>query len=97
MPNYFITDYIFEKKTEKDIFYIKDKELKKIERKISKANNKLFKFINQRVHPRSRKRLKQLIEKNYSLMDEQFYRQCKLCYSNGFTDGIKLILSNLSH
>lgn len=90
-----ITDYIFENKVEKKLFNEDDQELEKYEKKMSKANDKMFCFINQRVHPRSRKRLKQLIEENDSLMCLYFNRQGQIYYNSGFTDGINLILSIL--
>ena len=53
--------YLYYKKLEDELFKFEDSTLSELEDNITKSNNKLFNFINKRVHPRSKNKLKHLI------------------------------------
>lgn len=95
MPKNRITDFIFERKEEYNLFSFKDVELDEVDKKITKSENIIGKFIKKRVHPKSRKRLQDLINNHLDYMFEYNYVQGKLYYNSGFKDGIILMLSVL--
>lgn len=90
-----IPDYIFNWKELNKLFNINDEELGELDKKTSIANKKLHCFINQKVHPKIRRKLKKLIEDNENNLIQYCYREGQIYYNTGFTDGVQFILSIL--
>lgn len=90
-----ISDYIFKWKELNNLFDKDDNELDSLDKKISKTNKELSDFIDKKVHPKIRKRLKALIEDDNDNLIGYCYREGQLYYNAGFKDGMKLILSIL--
>lgn len=96
MENADLIDLLFDKQEDDDIFNFKDNLLEELDNKIERDSNKLNTFIDRRVHPKTRRNLKELIRKSETSIDEYNRRENQLYYKNGVTDGVKLILKLLS-
>lgn len=96
MENDDIIDLLFEKKGDEDLFVLEDKELNKLNNKVEMSNKEMLKFIDARVHPKSRDKLKELITEYSNANYDYLHRENQLFYRNGISDGIELILISLS-
>lgn len=83
----------FEKMEDADAFDIKDAELDRLRKENSKISEKLYKFIDQRVHPKSRKELTDIVEKRNGITSDFYARENTLYYKNGFLQGMYVIIS----
>lgn len=72
---------------------ITSEELEKYIRKRKQDSEQLYNFINQKVHPKIRNKLLQLIEKYNNYYSDQNCCENKLYYKAGFSDGAKMLLT----
>ncbi len=86
-------ELVFEKMEDSDAFDMKDRELDRLRKENSKISEKLYKFIDQRVHPKSRKKLIDIIEERNSRTSDYYIRENQLYYKNGFLQGMYVIIS----
>lgn len=93
--DYNVFDLLFEKKEEEDKFVMQDEKLLRYRRKVSESSEKLYKCIDDKVHPRCREELKKLIENRNNDISDSYYRQFQLYYKHGIIDGINIILNVL--
>lgn len=91
-----IIDFLFDKKDEDQLFLLEDTELKKLDNKITMVNNEISKFIEKRVHPKSRKKLRRLLRDYSNAIFVHVARENELYYKYGVSDGVKFITSSLS-
>ena len=70
-------------------------ELKKHLKKKTKDTESLFKFIDEKVHPKIRKELNFLIEKCNEDNSDITCSKNQLYYEAGFSEGVKMILGVL--
>ncbi len=88
-----IFDLLFEKKEEEDKFEMKDEKLLKYRKKVSESSEKLYRYINDKVHPRCREELKKLMENRNNAISDSYYREFQIYYKYGIIDGINIMLS----
>ena len=86
-----IISILFEKKIDSDMFNFSSEELTRWEKAKRKYSDELFMFIGQRVHPKSQKKIEQLVEKYLEAKNQCFYIENKMYYKSGFVDGMNLI------
>lgn len=91
-----IIDYLFDKKNEEELLDLDDAELKVLNHTIIKVNDEITKFIDRKVHPKSRKKLKKLIFKYSNSIFSYLHKENELIYKNGVADGVKFIITVLS-
>lgn len=70
-------------------------ELKNYTQKRIKDSDELFNFIDKKVHPKIREKLKWLIERYNSDFSDITCSENKLYYKAGFSDGAKMLLTVL--
>lgn len=90
---YFI--YCLKKKEEEDKFVMKDEKLLKYRKKVSECSEKLYNYINKRIHPECREELKRIIENRNNAMSDSYYREYQIYYKYGIIDGMNIILSTI--
>lgn len=86
---------LFEKKEEEDKFLMKDEKLLKYRKKVSECSEKLYDYINRRVHPGCREELRRIIENRNNAMSDSYYREYQIYYKYGIIDGMNIILSTI--
>ena len=86
-----IISLIFEKKEDDELFYFNCEEKSKCEDSKNRISKELFDFIEERVHQKSKMKLKILIEKYIDAMIEYCYIENKMYYKEGFKDGISIM------
>lgn len=91
-----IIDFLFNKKEDEELFCLEDEELKSLDHKVDIADKELYKFIDSKVHPKLRKKLKHLLLEYSNAMCVYLRQENALFYKNGVSDGIKLIMVGLS-
>ena len=84
-------DLVFDKMEDENAFDIKDAELNILRRESSQMSDKLYKFINKRVHPKSRRELISFIERNGIIYD-YYTRENKIYYKSGFLQGMYIVI-----
>lgn len=95
MPKNRITDFIFERKEDYNLFDFKDNELDEVDKKITKSENNIGNCIKREYILKVEKKLQDLINNHLDYMYEYNYVQGKLYYNSGFKDGVILMLSIL--
>lgn len=96
MPKKDIIDFLFDKQVDDDLFSLSDEVLESLDTKIEMTDNRINKFINKRVHPKSRSTLYSLLRQKEKSVLENSSRENRLFYRNGISDGISLMLIALS-
>ena len=96
MENNDIIDFFFDKKIEDNLFLLEDAELERLENKKTIAEKEISKFIDKRVHPKSRKKLRKLLLKYNDAVFVSIARENQLYYKSGVSDGVKFITTALS-
>ena len=90
-----ILNFLYSKKEEDKLFIFNTPELKEIDNEITIADEKITKFINSKIHPKCRNKLKNLISEYTDLIYDYDDEQNELFYREGFADGMKMILISL--
>ena len=85
---------LYDKKEYDGLMNFDDEEITKISHQISDVEKEINLVMDKRVHPYTREKLDKLIEKQKDLLYTYFYKENKLIYEGGVTDGIDLIISN---
>lgn len=88
--------YLYYKKLEDELFKFEDSTLSELEDNITKSNNKLFRFINKRVHPRSKNKLKYLVNDYINNIFARIQKENEMYYVTGFEDGIRFVIDIFS-
>lgn len=88
--------YLYYKKLEDALFKFEDSKLGELEDNITISNNKLFNFINKRVHPRSKNKLKHLINDYINNIFASIQKENEMYYVTGFEDGIRFVVDIFS-
>ena len=91
-----IIDFLYEKKAEDGTFSLDDSILSELDNKIDKCTNDITNFINNRVHPKSRIKLRSILNKKENTQYDYAIREKKLLYKDGVRDGMQLVLIALS-
>lgn len=86
-------DLLFEKMEDSDTFDMKDKELEVCRKEDIHSSDNLYRFIKQKVHPKSRKELYSLLEKRTETTSNYYFRENQLYYKNGFLQGMYVMMS----
>ncbi|MBS5857891.1 MAG: hypothetical protein KIC60_05335 [Clostridium sp.] len=86
-------DLLFEKMEDSDAFDMRDEELELCRKEDIKSSDNLYKFINQKVHPKSRRELYRLLEKRTETTSNYYFRENQLYYKNGFLQGMYVMMS----
>ena len=86
---YDILDILYDKKEDDDLLELKDVNLQELELELSN-------FIDTRIHPKSREKLKDLLSKYNHILYLYHYRENQLIYKNGISDGMDIIISSFS-
>lgn len=86
-----IITIIYDKKEDDDLFDFQCKELVELEKIQRKRSEEMYSFIKQRVHPKSQRKLQDLIEKYFNAYVDASSYENKLYYHSGFCDGISII------
>lgn len=95
MENPNLIDYLYDKKVEDMLFTLKDKEFGKLQKKITIADKEINKFIENRVHPKSRKLLRTLFVNYSNAVFISTARENQLYYRYGVEDGTKFLIASL--
>lgn len=90
-----IIDVLYEKKAEDALFSLNDTVLSELDNKIDKYTNDIAKFINKRVHPKTRFQLKKILARKENTVHDYSIREKKLLYKDGVRDGMQLVLCAL--
>ena len=96
MENQNIINYLYDKKVEDNLFLLEDSELNRLDHKVTIADKEISKFIEKRVHPRSRKKFRHLLREYSNAVFVHAARENELYYKYGVSDGVKFITSSLS-
>jgi hypothetical protein len=96
MENKNIIDFLFDKKEEDNLFSLDDIELDTLKNKVEIVENEILKFIDKRVHPKSRKKLRRLLLNYNNAIFISAAKENELYYKYGVSDGAKFITSALS-
>lgn len=91
-----IINFLFDKKVEDQLFLLEDAELNKLQNKVTLADNEISKFIEKRIHPKSRKKFRKLLKDYSNAVFVHTARENQLYYDYGVSDGVKFIISSLS-
>lgn len=91
-----IIDFIFIQKEDENLFNFDDEELTSLDNKTMECDKAITNFINSKIHPKYRKKLKRLILEYSSAMCLHLRQQNELFYRNGFSDGVELIIKALT-
>lgn len=95
MANNNIIDLIFESKDTSQLFDLDDEELQELSNKVTKADNDITKFIDTKIHPKCREKMKKLVMQ-YSIDTGAYYhRENQILYNNGFKDCLNFVLTSL--
>lgn len=87
---------LYDRKEYDGLLNFNDEEITKINYQLNKVEREISAFMNKRVHPYTKEKLEELIEKLKDLLYSYFYRENKLIYEDGVTDGINIIVSNFT-
>lgn len=71
---------------------IKSNELNRCIKKRRKDNEELFNFIDKKVHPKIRDKLKWLIERDNNNYSDVTCAENKLYFKEGFSNGVKMFV-----
>jgi len=85
-------DLLFENRSQERLAKPDDEKKKSIGNKIYKTEENINKFINKRVHPRSRKKLRKLIENYIMLLETNNHETNRMLYKKGISDGLYIAL-----
>lgn len=88
-------DIVFEKMEDIDAFDMKDVKLTEYKKETSKASENLNQFIEQRIHPNTKKRLMELLKKRDETFSDYYVRESQLYYKNGVSTGIRIMIETL--
>ncbi len=91
-----IINFVFNKKEDEELFDLEDLERERCKNKSSLAYDEIIKFIDTRVHPKSRNKLKNLLSKYNDVECEYLCKENELLYRNGVADGVKFIITALT-
>lgn len=91
-----IIDYLYDKKVEDKNFSLEDVELDRLQNEVTTVDKAISKFINKRVHPKSRDRLRKLLIEYSNAIFVSIARENQLYYKYGYADGVKTIIDSLS-
>lgn len=91
-----IFEVLFDKKEDADLFDLADAELEELDSEVGKKDKELTKFIDTKIHPKCRKKLKQLLLQYNLQFAAYFRRENQLFYKNGISDAVKFIMNSLS-
>ena len=86
-------EFIFDKKCENGSFNLNDTQLKNSNKKINNASEKLYKLIKQRVHPKCKNQLIELINNKDDALADYYYRENQLYYLKGIEDAVSIFSS----
>lgn len=95
MENKNIINFLFNKKEDDELFDLDDAELETLNNKSDKSSKEINNFIDTKVHPKCRKKLKKLIFQYNQNLGAVLHRENELFYENGFSDCLKFILTAL--
>lgn len=91
-----IINFLFNKKEDEELFDLEDSEREKFKNSSEMAYDELIKFIDSRVHPKSRNKLKHLLLKYDEVECGYLRKENELLYRNGVADGVKFIITALT-
>lgn len=91
-----IINFLFNKKEDEEFFDLEDDEREKLKEKSGMAYDEIIKFIDSRVHPKSRNKLKKLLFKYDDAECAYLRKENELLYRNGVADGVKFIITALT-
>lgn len=91
-----IIDYLYDKKIEDKKFSLEDAELDQLQHQVTIADKAISKFIDKRVHPKSRYKLRKLLIEYSNAIFVSIARENQLYYKYGFVDGVKTIIDSFS-
>lgn len=91
-----IIDFLFDKQEDDDLLALDDEIKSNLYESNEILENKIMKFIDKRVHPKTKEKLKQLIKQKEKKSLECLHRENQLFYRNGVADGVQFILTALS-
>ena len=91
-----IIDFILKNKEDQELFNFDDVELKKLDYKTSLIDKEISSFIDSKIHPKCRKKLKRLMQDYTNSLCMYIGSQNDLFYRERFADGIKTILTAIS-
>ena len=92
-----IIDMLFEKKDEDSMFDFKTKERNELNSKIAKLDDEINTFIDNKIHPDSRKELENLLFEHNVASIRYHDKGRLLLYRAGFIDGVNSIMIPLSN
>lgn len=91
-----IIDFILKNKEDEELFKSDDTELKKLDYKTSLIDKEITRFIDSKIHPKCRKKLKRLIQDYTNSLCMCIGGENEIFYREGFADGVKTILVAIS-
>lgn len=91
-----IINFVFNKKEDEELFDLEDSEREKFKNSSEMVYDELIKFIDSRVHPKSRNKLKHLLLKYDEVECGYLRKENELFYRNGVADGVKFIITALT-
>lgn len=91
-----IINFVFNKKEDEELFDLEDSEREKLKNSSEMVYDELIKFIDSRVHPKSRNKLKHLLLKYDDAECACWRKENELLYRNGVADGVKFIITALT-
>lgn len=91
-----IINFVFNKKEDEELFDLEDSEREKLKEKSGIVYDEIIKFIDSRVHPKSRNKLKRLLLKYDEVECGYLRKENELLYRNGVADGVKFIITALT-
>lgn len=86
-----IINFLFNKKQDDELVDLDDLEREECKNKLIGAYNEIIKFIDSRIHPKSRNILKNLLSRYYDIECKYLHKENELLNSNGVADGVKFI------
>ena len=92
-----IIDMLFEKKDDYSMLDFKTKERNELNSKIAKLDDKINAFIDNKIHPNSRKELENLLFEYNVALTKYHEKGRLLLYRAGFIDGVNSIMIPLSN
>ena len=87
---------LFEINDTEQLFTVNKEQLRKIEKNILLTDKEINTFIDERVHPKSRKMLYDLIDEYKKHTIDYSLKEREQVYKTGFADAIKIILDSVS-
>lgn len=90
-----IISYLYNKKDNEGLIKSDSKALEEQNKKTHKLEKEIMKFINKRVHPKSRTKLKKLIREYAFELSGCICIEKELAYKNGYSDSMKMVLLSL--